>query len=93
MTGRADVTYIRPRTAAARLAVSLKAIRRWLRSGRLAGLQLGKLWRVEWPARFSRGRMGTDVPVPDSKARVARASSPPCRTKRPRKRSLRTPSS
>lgn len=35
-----------PEEAAERLAVSPKSIREWLRTGRLAGVKVGRLWRI-----------------------------------------------
>lgn len=35
-----------PEEVAERLAVSPKSVREWLRSGKLKGIKLGKLWRV-----------------------------------------------
>ena len=32
--------------AAARLKVDVETVRRWLRSGQLRGLKLGRMWRI-----------------------------------------------
>ena len=37
---------LKPEEAAERLAVSPKAVRAWLREGRLPGIRLGRLWRI-----------------------------------------------
>lgn len=49
---------LKPEEAAARLAVSPKAVRAWLREGRLPGIRLGRLWRISEEAleRFMAGQ-------------------------------------
>jgi len=37
---------LKPEEAAERLAVSAKAIRGWLREGKLRGVKVGRLWRI-----------------------------------------------
>jgi len=37
---------LKPEEAAERLAVSPKAVRLWLREGKLPGIRLGRLWRI-----------------------------------------------
>ena len=40
------VTLLTPDEVAERLAVSPKIVRQWLRDGKLPGIRLGRLWRV-----------------------------------------------
>jgi len=44
---------MKPEEVAERLAVSPKVVRQWLRDGRLPGIRLGRLWRVD-PAELER---------------------------------------
>jgi excisionase family DNA binding protein len=41
-----ESSMLTPEDVAARLKVKPRTVQAWLRSGRLAGLKLGKLWRI-----------------------------------------------
>jgi excisionase family DNA binding protein len=41
-----ETALLTPEEVAARLKVKPRTVQEWLRSGRLAGLKLGKLWRI-----------------------------------------------
>jgi excisionase family DNA binding protein len=41
-----EAVLLTPEEVAARLKVKPRTVQEWLRSGRLAGLKLGKLWRI-----------------------------------------------
>jgi excisionase family DNA binding protein len=41
-----EAALLTPEEVAARLKVKPRTVQEWLRSGRLAGLKLGKLWRI-----------------------------------------------
>lgn len=40
------IKLLKPEDAAARLAVTPKAVRAWLLQGKLPGIRLGRLWRI-----------------------------------------------
>jgi len=44
---------LKPEEVAERLAVSPKIVREWLRTGKIPGVRLGRLWRVD-PAALER---------------------------------------
>lgn len=68
-----------PEEVAERLAVSAKMIRAWLRDGRLPGIRLGRLWRVNPDAleRFL-GQAQTAQGMPPERSQIA----PDARTRR-----------
>lgn len=46
---RPDAEYLSPEEAAKRLNVATKTVRAQLASGKLRGLKIGRVWRVQWP--------------------------------------------
>lgn len=48
-----EVEYLSPDEAARRLGVAAKTIRAHVASGKLRGIRLGRLLRVEWPPQTS----------------------------------------
>lgn len=45
--------YLSPDEAARRLGVAAKTVRAQLASGKLRGLRIGRVWRVQWPPQTS----------------------------------------
>jgi len=45
--------YLSPDEAARRLGVAAKTVRAQLASGKLRGLKIGRVWRVQWPPQTS----------------------------------------
>lgn len=41
-----DIKTLTPEHVAERLAVSPLTVRKWLRSGKLKGIKIGRLWRI-----------------------------------------------
>jgi len=77
---------LKPEEAAERLAVSPKAVRAWLREGRLPGIRLGRLWRISEAAleRFIAG-VGFAQDAPKQAPQVApEQRTPPRETRRPK---------
>jgi excisionase family DNA binding protein len=48
-----DAEYLSPDEAARRLGVAAKTVRAQLASGKLRGLKIGRVWRVQWPPQNS----------------------------------------
>lgn len=71
---------LKPEEVAERLAVSPKMIRAWLRDGKLPGIRLGRLWRVDPEAleRFIREGFHEEKPAqkPKQKAPVKPQAKP-----------------
>jgi len=84
---------LKPEEAAARLAVSPKAVRAWLREGRLPGIRLGRLWRISEAAleRFIAG-VGFAQDAPKQAPQVApEQRTPPRETRSTKGRSKEPP--
>ena len=47
--GADETQYLTPDEAALRLGVATKTVRAQLAKGKLAGLRVGRVWRVQWP--------------------------------------------
>lgn len=63
---------LKPEEVAERLAVSPKMVRAWLRDGKLPGVRLGRLWRVD-PDALERFIQGDRTPsgMPPERSQVA----------------------
>lgn len=48
-----DAEYLSPSEAAKRLNVAAKTVRAQLASGKLRGVKIGSVWRVQWPPKTS----------------------------------------
>lgn len=78
---------LKPEEVADRLAISPKMVRAWLREGKLPGIRLGRLWRVDPEAleRFLRGELRAETPPKPPAGESKRE------TKRTPSRGTRTP--
>jgi len=81
---------LKPEDVADRLAISPKMVRAWLREGKLPGIRLGRLWRVDPDAleRFIRGELKPETPPkPAPKAPERETKRTPTQdTRKPEKR-------
>lgn len=96
------VTLLTPDEVAERLAVSPKIVRQWLRDGKLPGIRLGRLWRVnpdalervlregfgDWKPNAEKRQSARETPQARARSRSARKRSKAAH-KRPRRSTKR----
>jgi excisionase family DNA binding protein len=75
------VTLLTPDEVAERLAVSPKIVRQWLRDGKLPGIRLGRLWRVNPDALERVLREGFGDWKPDAEKRQSARETPKARAR------------
>ncbi len=80
---------LKPEEVAERLAASPKAVRAWLREGKIPGIRLGRLWRVN-PDALERWIAGERTEPPQSTKATPTPPEPKPEPKAPQKRAVRS---